>query len=268
MSLEAPDAPAGDPPPPRRWPGWLGWPVLAGAGLVAYELTAQPALVGLTLSLKFGVQDARTAVWLRRRDPDRRRGAAHFWLYLAHAAWKMGAAGAALGFVCVFALAAVAGPGPPKGLGLELFGGSALAGFGGFLASAVLAVVAVAKGWWHRRPLWLNSGVAAARVRGEWPPWYGQRNDAGRLILLGGLLVLTVGGLTGVIAGAALLDATGVRVPGPAVGVGAIGLAMFGLPVGGLLLRDYLLPRVTAAAPWDAWPPEPDPHGPPADRVD
>lgn len=269
MSPADPDDPGGEPPPRRRWPSWLGWPVLAGAGLVAYELTAQPALVGLTLSLKFGLQDARTALWLRRRDPDRRRGAAHFWLYLAHATWKMGVAGAALGFVCVFALAAVAGPGPnpPKGLWFELFGGAALAGFGGFLLSAVLAVVAVAKRSWCGRRLWLSSRVAAARVRHEWPPWYGERNDAGRLILLGGLLALAVGGPAVGFGAVALLDVAGLALPGPALGIAALGLGMFGLPVAGLLLRDHLLPRVAAAEPWDAWPPEPDPDGPPADRV-
>ena len=272
MSPADPDDPGGHPPPRRRWPSWLGWPVLAGAGLVAYELTAQPVLVGLTLSQKFGFQDTRTALWLRHTDPDRRRGAAHFWLYLAHAAWKTAVAGAALGLLCAFLMPALARPGPgrPKRLGLELAGGVALAGLGGLLASSVLSVIAVVKGWRHGRPLWLNSGVAAARARGEWPPWYGEQNDAGRLILLGGMLVLTVAGPVGWVGVLALVDAAGVEVPDVVLGSTAVVASVFtvfGLPVAGLLLRDYLLPRVTAAAPWDAWPPEPPPDGPPADRV-
>ena len=58
------------------------WGVLLTAAVIVYELTTQPGLVGLTLGLKAGLRDFRTAIWLRMRDPNSGRGSAHFWLYV------------------------------------------------------------------------------------------------------------------------------------------------------------------------------------------
>src|SRR5205823_1721793 len=54
-------------------------------GWALYELTTQPALGAVAVCLKFGWEDFRTARWLRRRDPNRRRGRACFWLYVGNA---------------------------------------------------------------------------------------------------------------------------------------------------------------------------------------
>src|SRR5947209_18895965 len=67
--------------PGRGWHGPFTWTGLLAVGWVLYELTAQPAVGAVAVCLKFGWEDFRTALWLRRRDPDRRRGRACFWLY-------------------------------------------------------------------------------------------------------------------------------------------------------------------------------------------
>src|SRR5205823_8988951 len=60
----------------------VAWGVLLTAAIVVYELTTQPGLAGLTLALKAGLRDFRTAFWLRIRDPNAGRGTAHFWLFV------------------------------------------------------------------------------------------------------------------------------------------------------------------------------------------
>src|SRR5207302_5843758 len=49
--------------------------------------------ISMVMCLKLGWDDFRTAFWLRRRDPSRRRGRACFWLYLANGFWKVSAIG-------------------------------------------------------------------------------------------------------------------------------------------------------------------------------
>src|SRR6266566_1511806 len=72
----------------RRWRGAFTWTGLLVVGWALYELTTQPALGAVAVCLKFGWEDFRTARWLRRRDPDRRRGRACFWLYVGNGLWK------------------------------------------------------------------------------------------------------------------------------------------------------------------------------------
>src|SRR5262245_64866971 len=77
-----------DPPPARPW--WRGpviWGLVISIAIVAYELTAQPALAVVTVSLKMGWGRFSTAAWLLRRDPNRRRGHACFWFYVGSGFW-------------------------------------------------------------------------------------------------------------------------------------------------------------------------------------
>lgn len=266
----APDNPA-DAPPTRRWPSWLGWPVLAAAGVVAFEVTQQPILVGLTLSLKFAVQDVRTAVWLRRTDPDRRRGAAHFWLYLALAAFKSAVAGFLLGFLfAVMSMALNWGVGgPPPRRQINLVYGAVLTSLFGLGASGGASLHAVVCGCRCRRPLWLHEAVTTARARGEWPPWYGARNRIEPVVFMAVVFALFAVGLilTGVWVGVAAM--AGQPVPDADRIERYVSFILLGATIGGMALQGRVTRRVAAAAPWDAWPPEPDdPDGRPADRVD
>src|SRR5262249_30510919 len=75
---------------PRRWLAPLVWTVVVVGGWLIYEATAEPDLAVAAVCLKFGWNDLRTGIWLARRDPDRRRGPACFWLFLGLGLWKSG----------------------------------------------------------------------------------------------------------------------------------------------------------------------------------
>src|SRR3954454_11024639 len=90
-----------DDPPPRRRPS-LVLPALLALGFVVYELTAQPGLGAAIACTKFGWDDFLTARWLRRRDPDRRRGRAEFWLFVAAGLWKTAVTGVVVMFAVAF----------------------------------------------------------------------------------------------------------------------------------------------------------------------
>src|SRR5262245_19924297 len=90
--------------PARRWLRPFTWTGLLAIGWILYELTAQPALGAIAVCLKCGWEDFRTALWLQRRDPDRRRGSACFWLYAANGLCKT----AAVAFIMSMAVVGVA----------------------------------------------------------------------------------------------------------------------------------------------------------------
>src|SRR5207237_5286612 len=126
-------------PPLRRRPS-LVLPVLLALGVVVYELTAQPGLGAAIACTKFGWDDFLTARWLRRRDPDRRRGRAAFWLFVAAGLWKTAVTGVVVLFAVAFLDALilrngrVAGqPRPPA----EALAGAFAAALIGFLLSTL-----------------------------------------------------------------------------------------------------------------------------------
>src|SRR4051812_12825410 len=120
--------------PDRRRRSAVVWGVLLTAAIVVYELTTQPALAGLTLALKAGLRDFRTAFWLRLRDPAPGRGTAHFWLYVA----------TGMGLTCLaallilVALLAVGLLARPRQVVLEFARGAGLI----LLSSCVVAILA------------------------------------------------------------------------------------------------------------------------------
>src|SRR5579864_658654 len=94
--------------------GWfsrlhLSWPMLFVIGWLVYELTTKPTLGAVAVCLKYGWEDFRAAIWLRRVDPRRLRGRACFWLYLAWGLTKT----AAVACLMSIAFAAVSPKGPP-----------------------------------------------------------------------------------------------------------------------------------------------------------
>lgn len=153
----------------------LGWPMLFLIGWLLYELTTQPTLGAVAVCLKFGWEDFRTAIWLRRNDPRRLRGRACFWLYLASGLAKTaGVAG-----LMSFAFVAVSPKGPaaqgPRGMAIiEMFASTGLTMTVG-LASAVLSLAfSAAMARWGGFKLWLSRDIHSARRRNKWPP-YGAR---------------------------------------------------------------------------------------------
>jgi hypothetical protein len=178
--------------PSQSWQSPVTWTGLILVGWLLYELTAQPALGVVGVCLKFGWEDFRTAWWLRRRDPERHRGQACFWLYVANGLWKA----AVVAFVMGFAMGMVADqiPGPRRARALaEVVGAIVVTTVFGFALSGLAALRAIwlARRWGLR--LWLHSAVHRACWRDAWPPGRiqaGQSNRLGCLLFTGVLLAL------------------------------------------------------------------------------
>jgi hypothetical protein len=182
--------------PRRHGRRLLAWTAVIMFGLLVWELTTQPALGAAMLSLKFGWRDFRTAVWLRRTDPDGRRGRACFWLYAASGLWKI-----ALASVVIFWMVAVIAT-PWQGLRVvqqrrEFFVTVVAYGIGLSLASCGLATVASYVALFRARAagvrLWLHDAVLWAARRQEWPPNAGDRNRSGRVFAAAGMTVYVAG---------------------------------------------------------------------------
>src|SRR5947209_1697135 len=91
---------------------------MLAAGILVFELTKSPGLGAAIACTKFGWEDFLTARWLRRTDPDRRRGRTCFWLYVASGLWKCALTGIAVMFAVTFLAAAMQAPQPrPRGPG-------------------------------------------------------------------------------------------------------------------------------------------------------
>jgi hypothetical protein len=159
---------------------WVVWGVLVAIAIAIYEIAQQPALLGITIALKFAWGDARTGWWIRRRDPNRTRGADHFRLYLGYGLWKAAGAAFVLGILFAsidnFVRQPAAKPAPQNLVFFNMVVGSVL----GSLALAYLGSVSCFMAFWSavrgNFKLWLNSRVAADRVRDRWPPTQGETN--------------------------------------------------------------------------------------------
>jgi hypothetical protein len=253
---------AGEQPRDRRRSA-VAWGVLLTAAVIVYELTTQPGLAGLTLALKAGLRDFRTAFWLRFRDPEAGRGAANFWLYVCTG---MGlTCFAALGLLvtlCVIVGGLRLRPGPvvtdvAKGCGLTLLATAAVS-----LLAGVWAAVRAGIGG-HR--LWLSGGVHAARRVGAWPPRPVGPNQFPAVLALTACGVIFVLLPSLYALGTALAPGVFVR-PRPG-GPNAPALVAFVLAwwAAVLLLVRYwnrLRLRLTARRPADAWPDPPAPADP------
>lgn len=258
-----------DPSPesPRfeRW-AWLAWGMLILLGLAAFELLHQPALLGATISLKFAWSDAKTAFWLRSRDPNRPRGTAHFWIYLGYGLWKAAICGFVLTFVFIWIDQAMHGkpanrpPNQRNEVLTLLFAGTCMgSAVFGILSGAICCVgfvIALRNGV----KLWLNSQLAGSRVQDHWPPAGGAFNHLGRILLPSALLSAAVV-LGGLILAMVLVLVGDRNAPPPWMAMVAILIPLLVLPVAGLLLNDWLKNRLTAADVFEAWPDEESPIG-------
>jgi hypothetical protein len=205
LDARARDTMPGEPdaPPPRRRPS-LVLPALLAIGILIYEITAQPGLGAAIACTKFGWDDFLTARWLRRRDPDRRRGRASFWLFVASGLWKTAVTGVVVLFGVAFLEAALRRHGPPPAPGQvpappsAALGGALAAALFGFTLSTFATVRAFLTALRHRVRLWIDARVHRDRRADHWPPasTAGRRNRAGAVLFtalfLGTLVVLAV----------------------------------------------------------------------------
>jgi hypothetical protein len=254
-------ADAADEPQDRRRAAVV-WGVLLTAAVIVYELTTQPGLAGLTLALKAGLRDFRTAFWLRFRDPEAGRGAANFWLFVCTGmALTCLAALGLLVTLCVLVGGLRLRPGPvvvdvAKGSGLAL-----LATFAVSLLAGVWAAVR-AGGGGHR--LWLSGGVHACRRFDAWPPRPAGPNQFPAVLALTACGVLFVVLPSAYAVGAVVAPGVFARPrqgPNPP---SLMGFLVVWWVVAFLITRYWnrLRDRLTARRPADAWPDPPAPTDP------
>ncbi len=250
------DSPAGA--KAERW-GWIAWGLLVAVGVALYELFHQPALLGVTISLKFAWGDARTAFWLRYRDPDRRRGLANLWVYLGYGLWKAAICAFLLTFVFMALEQAIHGKGANRPAGpkdntlILIFAGSCGGSFFTALLSGAVSCVGFVLAKRAGAKIWLNSRVAACRVRDAWPPEGGDANRLSQVALTSALLCSAL--ILGTVAvGIAFLFPGNNNAPAPWIGLVATFGVVLAMPVLALSINDQVKKRLLALSPFEAWP--------------
>jgi hypothetical protein len=245
--------------PPRRWLRAIHWSGLCLIGWIIYELTMQPALAAGAVCVKFGWEDFRTAVWLRRHDPKRTRGKACAAFYFASGLWKI----ILTSFVMFVALAIVTdNPGAPPQPGqppppVPPFVLPFVICWLGFWILAV----ALCRSLWlalrYRVRFWLNPVVHLNRQFNLWPPGQGfshRRNRAG-LVLMSSLFVMVfpVLVLVVIVLFTVVLEPLGQGRHKGLITVGSILLSVVVGPIGFIGLKAFLYQRVIAASPEECW---------------
>jgi len=228
----------------------LSWPVLLLAGWLLYELTMQPTLGAVAVCLKFGWEDFRTAIWLRRVDPRHVRGRACFWLYLASGLAKTA------GVACLMSVAFVAispkGPaaqGPRWAAIMEMAAWTGLATLTGLACAIVALSYAAVVARWGGFKLWLSNDIHSACRRNEWPPYEPSIIGNNRLqyLLLTALLVVLFPPLFFGFAVAAIAQLGGRLVPV------ILFLLTMGVPMLVLLCKDRVSRWLIASHPGECW---------------
>ena len=155
----------------------LPWWLILTVAVVVTELTTHPSVGVTVLCLKFGWSDFRTALWLHRRDPNRRRGAVCSWFYLSSGLWRVFLWSFALMLITIMFLIATeppqvraarrlnAGPAPAPEMVTCL-----VMCLASFAAATMLTVLAIAFAWRGRIKVWISGTVSHSRQLNEWPP--------------------------------------------------------------------------------------------------
>ncbi len=230
----------------------LGWPVLVLAGWLLYEYTTAPGLAAAVAWAKFGWADLQAAWWLRRVDPDRRRGATCFWCYLTFGLWKV-AVMATLTMILLGFLAPMLDGGRRPAAANNpspVLDGIVVAAGVGFGFSFVTTYVAL----WHalRNGVRIWLGVAPYRARRErfWPPHHGKINFAPYVAFT--TLVLSVWAI--VLAVVVLVLAWR---PRGTFAIACLVLVMIGLIAFLIMAFPLLARRLFARSPLECWEVEP-----------
>jgi hypothetical protein len=237
-------------PSSTSWLSILAWPLLIGLAWLIFELTAQPGLSVPVLCAKFGWEDYRTARWLKRRDPDRRRGRMCYWFYVASSLWRM----AVTATLLMFAIAAVMGalernrPAAPRAPGGHLLATLVVSSMG-FGFSIVATYVAMGRALRYDQKIWLDPAVHQARKQDAWPPPFWSTNRASRLIMTAVIPPVPVFFIGAILTMAARVNA---NMPLSFIVAGGVLAMVLGATLT-LVLRDFLARRIAAAAPWECW---------------
>lgn len=234
----------------REYRGWfarlhLSWPMLFLTGWLLYEFTAQPGLAALVACAKFGWTDVRTALWLRRVDPDRLRGQTCFWAYLTYGLWKVAIMATLTMIVLGFASALVAQMVGRRPGFSPVLGGALAAALIGFGLSFPIAYIALWSALRNGVRIWLGQAPHRARKDRFWPPRHGGINAAPFVGFTQVILTLWFCALVVVSLGIFLPPA------GPWIMAFLVGTAIV---VAFLMISLYLFSvRVIANSPQECW---------------
>ncbi len=235
----------------------LAWFGVIALAIVAFEVTADPALTTVLGCLKFGWEEVRLARWLKRTDPDRGRGRICSRFYLAFGLWRV----SLVATVVALAVAYVA-------VNLEEFGKPPLAaetapGFAeafqlaivGFLLSSVVSGLAAISAARHKLKVWVGPEARWAMEQKTWPP----RTDDNRRVtsnwanpvVLSAIITYTIVGLVLVfIAVSSLIPK---NFDASSLGLGLMMVFMIGAPIIILVLKERVEKRMIAASAESCW---------------
>lgn len=155
----------------------LPWWLILSVAVVVTELTAHPSIGVTVLCLKFGWNDFRTALWLRRRDPYRRRGAICSWFYLSSGLWRVCVWSFGMMFLIVmFAVVPRAPQAVPRGAANNPAQPPAeflTCIIVWLLSSAMATFFTLVSVWLARRgdlKVWVSGSISDSRRLDLWPP--------------------------------------------------------------------------------------------------
>lgn len=229
------------------------------AAFVVWEATAMPALVALIICAKLAIPEIITGWWLRRFDPDWRRGRVCFWFHLSFGLWKMAVAATALvlgGIIAAMVLARV-GKAPFLGILGPMLRGAVLTAGAGYGLSFLATYVAILLAWWHGVRVWLGKAQHLSRRQGFWPPRGGGWNRAPLVGLTTLILTLYMVGTFGaVVMGMTLAPRMGRVGVGPVVALTASVLLVLLFVV--IHLFQWAHRHFFAETIEDCWPEVPD----------
>jgi hypothetical protein len=226
----------------------ISWSAFFLLGWLLYEATSQPGLAAAVTCAKFGWSDWRAAWWLRRVDPDWRRGRTCFWFYLAYGLWKV----AVMASVVMFFLLLVSSmvrrkPAAPQGGEISpAVAGVLLAAGIGFGLSFFATYVSVWSALRHRVKIWLGIAPHLARTQKYWPPSTGQQNAAPFVTVTTLVITLWFVVLAAALGGMALGPALASILP-------LLALLALASPLTVFVLK-YLERRIFARKPEECWP--------------
>ncbi|HBH52832.1 MAG TPA: hypothetical protein DDY91_13170 [Planctomycetaceae bacterium] len=247
--------------PPGFWQRWY-WPTVSLAALLAFELTASPALSAILLCCHFGLDDWLTGVWLWRNDPHMGRGRACAWFSFARAVTRTLLAAFFLLLLLVIVAAQLArnqprGPGNlPAG-----FWGVAILLIVGLPLGSLLSLIACFSARRHSVKVWLDPGLHAARRAHQWPvSIMGVHNlaDMPYLLMISVLLMIVLTPM--IIAVVSLFPQKG---PRPAFDIALVGVIL-ATSVAFLWLLLRWTHQARARLPYECWAHEPISALPPA----
>ena len=258
LSYDAPDFNEID-PSSGRWIRASAWII----AIVVFELTADPSLVVMVGCTKFGWEQLRAARWLRRTDPDKRRGRACRWFYVSWGLWRISVVATLMMFVVLFLFEGLRHRlGAPPRRGNEppvQFIVAFLMAFFGIGFATMTSILGVLSAWRGGVRVWVGAeAIDGWRVK-SWPPLGPPRKpNRVALLLLTAVPIAAVSILLPVAAfvvGIAATVARRIGGDGAFVATMLVGvmLCLVAGVIAMMVLVDASKRRIEASSPADCW---------------